>query len=707
MSGLQRLLQPRSVAVVGASADPSKMTGRPVAYLRKHGYAGEIFPVNPRGGRIGDLACFPSVAALPQAPDVALVLLPADGAIAAVAELAERGAGAAIVLAGGFAEAGSAGLSRNAALKAAAGDMRLLGPNTIGLVNLTDHITLSASGALEIEDLPRGAVSLVSQSGGILGSLLSRAADKGVGFAKLIATGNEADVDVSDCIDLLVDDDATQVIALYLEGLRKPDNFRRVARRAAEVGKQIVAFKVGRSAAGRQAAVSHTGALAGEDRVYDALFHQLGVIRAQTFADLLELPAALASAPRLRGERVAVMTSTGGAGALIAESCGLQGFDLPPPDAATAATLAAALGALDAAEISNPLDVTLAGLRPDIFANSITALLDSPSYDALVVVIGSSALANPDVVADALVHAKAKAEKPLLAYVSPHAPDLARLLNIRGVPAFVAPESGAAMLNALRPLTSMPDGGPPASTAAPALPEGPGVLNEHDSKALFAAFGIRVTREIVAGTAAEAEAAALTFGGPIVLKVLSNDIAHKSDIGGVRVNVAPGNVAEACEEMSRSVVAAGADRIEGVLVQELISGGIEMILGMREDPQLGPFVLLGMGGVAAELMSDVSIRLLPVGRQAAAGMIGELKLSPLLKGYRGTPPRDTEALIDAIVAFSSMGEALRGRIAEAEVNPIFVLPAGAGAIAADGLVVLRDASAPAAGPQPAPAGAFR
>jgi acyl-CoA synthetase (NDP forming) len=331
MDALERLFHPRSIAVIGASADPKKLTGRPVAYLQKHGYAGTILPVNPRYPTIAGLPSYPDIASLPVVPDVGLVLLGGDHVLTSVRALAEAGTAAAIVLAAGFGEAGAEGQRRQQALREAAGSMRLLGPNTIGLVNLTDRITLSASGALELEELPQGNIALVSQSGGILGSLLSRGVGRGIGFSKLIATGNEADLDVSDLVDHLLGDEATTVIALYLETLRKPEQFRAVAAKAAGMGKPIVAFKVGRSEAGTRSAASHTGALAGADRVYDALFRQVGVIRATTFADLLDIPAALAPRRSLRGRRIAVLTSTGGAATLVADSAGLAGFETPAP----------------------------------------------------------------------------------------------------------------------------------------------------------------------------------------------------------------------------------------------------------------------------------------------------------------------------------------------------------------------------------------
>ncbi|MBS7791657.1 acetate--CoA ligase family protein [Roseococcus sp. SDR] len=689
MSALAALLRPRSVAVIGASADPAKMTGRPIGYLQRHGFAGAIWPVNPRAESIAGLPCFADVAALPGAPDAAIVLLGPERAEAAVRDLAQRGCQAAIVLASGYGEASEEGARRQEALKLAAGPMRLLGPNTIGLVNLTDGIMLSATGALEVGDLPAGRISVVSQSGGILGSLLSRAADRGIGFAKLVSTGNEADLDSSDLLAELLEDPATDAVAVYMEGLRRPEAFRRAARRAAELGKPIVVYKVGRSESGARAASSHTGAMAGSDRVYDAMFRQLGVIRAESFTDLLDIPAALVTGRRMAGQRVAILTSTGGAGTLLADHCGLAGIEVPAPDAGTTARLATLLDEEQATVGRNPVDVTLAGLRPDLFRGAIGALLDSPAYDALVVVIGSSALAAPELAARAIVECQARSDKPVLAYVSPHAPHLVRLLNSRGIAAFATPESCAPMLRALQRRAVPP--APEAPSVDPGLLAGlpPGNLNEAESKSLFARFGVPVTREAVAADAASAATAARALGGEVVLKILSRAIPHKSELGGVRVGLTAEEVPAACAAMLDRLRAASAPAPEGFLVQERVRGGIEMILGFHRDAQLGPVLLVGAGGVAVELFQDTALRLLPITRADAEAMLEELQAVRLLRGWRGAPPADRTALVDAILGFATMVAAAGERLIEAEINPLLVLPEGQGVRAADGLAVLR------------------
>jgi acetate---CoA ligase (ADP-forming) len=723
MTVISKLFKPTSVAIVGASGDASKTSGRPVAYLQKHGYDGRIYPVNPRIAKIGDLQCWPDIAALPEVPEVAIVLLSAERAHFAVKELAERGTSAAIVLASGYAETGEEGAARQSQLLAAAGQMRILGPNTIGLVNLTDDIILSATGAMEMERFSPGNIAVVSQSGGILGSLLSRAAARGIGLSKLISTSNEMDLEMSDFIDALVDDEATQVIALYIEGVRHPEKFRAAAIRALKAGKPIVAFKIGRSEAGAKAAVSHTGAMAGSDQMYDALFRQLGIIRAQTFGDLLDISVALSTKRVLRGHRIAVLTSTGGAGTLVSDSLGVSGFTTPPPDAETAMALRALQTGDHAALDRNPIDVTLAGLQPELLRRAIKILLDSPSYDALTVILGSSSVANPELMTHAIQANLSQTDKPVIAYVSPHAPRAIEMLNHLGVPAFAAAESCTVAMAAMIQVRALQERSAefPADTGSGLIAKMPemgesfdireflqpndlsnGALNEAQSKQLFARFGIPCTLEQIVETAEQAERAAIELGGQVVLKVLSNRLMHKSDVGGVAVGLKPGIVGERLEQMAVEVEQKAGFKPTRFLVQAMVPKGIEMILGMRKDP-LGVAILLGIGGVSAELFKDTSMRLLNVdtglSRAEARDMVCELKTWPLLNGYRGRPAADVEALLDAMMAFSKMALKLQDRVREAEINPLFVMAKDSGTasfgskrqgvLAADGVVILE------------------
>jgi acetate---CoA ligase (ADP-forming) len=696
MNALARLIQPKSVAIIGASGDPTKTSGRPVSFLQKHGFGGNIYPINPKVEKIGDLACYPSVASLPSVPDVGIVLLGAERAHVAVRELAERGTAAAIVLASGFAEAGAEGASRQKQLIEAAGSMRILGPNTIGLVNLTDNIVLSASGALAMDHFPAGPIGLVSQSGGILGALLSRAAARGIGLSKLVSTSNEADLELADFINYLAQDEATKVIALYIEAIRHPDRFREAILEARRAGKPVVAFKIGRSEAGAQAAVSHTGALAGSDRMYDALFRQLDVIRAKTFEDLLDVPAALATGRSLRGRRVAILTSTGGAGTIVSDSLGVAGFETPGPDDETAARLRALQTGAAATLDRNPIDVTLAGLQPDLLRGAIRALLASPTYDALTIIIGSSAVGSPALMADAIRDCLPLSEKPVIAYVSPYAPEVGAVLTARGVPAYTSAEACATALNGLlqadRQSGSAEAGSIGSTINVSDFPSGS--LDEAQAKTLFARFGITTAAEKIVKTAQEAEAAARELGGRVVLKILSSEIAHKSDLGGVAVNLTAETVAGWLQTMNAEVTTKSGKTPDRFLVQEMVVGGAELILGMHRDP-LGAAILLGMGGVTAELFKDTTMRLLPPGgvlsKAEALSMMRELTTWPLLDGFRGRPKADVEALAEAIVAFSCMVAQLGDRLIEAEINPVFVLPAGRGVRAADGVVVLGPA----------------
>lgn len=687
-NALEPLWQPTSVAVIGASADPGKTGGRPVSYLLKHRFGGAIWPVNPRVSEIAGLRCYPSIDALPAAPDVAIVLLGTDRAEGAVRDLAARGCRLAIVLASGYAEAGEDGRHKQEALRAAAGDMRLLGPNTIGALDLSRGIVLSASAALESDGITRGGISVASQSGGILGSLLSRGAARGMGFCKLASTGNEADLDVADLVDAFVRDPATTVIAVYIEGIRSVEKFRRAASAARDAGKPVVVYKVGRSESGARAAISHTGAMAGEDSVYDALFRQVGAIRAQTFSDLLDLPAMLASGRRLQGRRIAILTSTGGAGSLIADSCGVLGLELPELDVQTGRTLADLLKQ-QTPMTGNPVDVTLAGVDPDIMAAATKTLLNADGIDGVVVVVGSSALARPDVAVGAIRAGFGASDKPLIAYVSPEAPGIVSLLNQEGVPAFTAPETCATVLQAI-----LPGPAPGALLPVPAEDALPGnmptgTLNEDESRRLFGAFGLHGAPYHVVASASEAAVAARKLPDPVVLKVLSRQITHKSDVGGVRVGLSAEQVGPALTGMAEKLAMQGLPAPEGFLVQAMLHGGLEMILGFRRDPQLGPVILLGAGGVQAEISGDSTLRLLPLREGDAQAMVNDLRVRPLLDGYRGAPAYDVPALVQAIESLARMASTLGEELVEAEVNPLFVLPSGLGVAAVDALVVLN------------------
>lgn len=694
---IAKLMKPQSIAVIGASTDPRKTAGRPIAYLQKHCFKGKIYPVNPRVEEIAGLKCYPTIGSLPETPDVAIIMVGTDKALSAVKELAALGTPAAIVLTSGFAEHGPEGLKKQEELIAAAGSMRILGPNTIGMVNVIDDIPLSPSSALEMDEFPKGSVSVVSQSGGILGSLLSRATAYGLGLSKLVSTGNEADLGLAEFVDYLVDDPSTKVILLYIESIRHPDKFRTAALRAKSAGKPIVVYKVGKSEAGIQAAISHTGALAGADKMYDALFKQVGIIRAKVFSDFLDIPAALSSGRVLKGKRVAILTSTGGAGTLVADSLGERGFEMPAPDEKTAERLRALQVGDQAVLDRNPIDVTLAGLQPDLLRGAISALLDSPTYDALILILGSSSLSMPDLMAGAVRDCMQASDKPVIAYVSPHAPIAGALITQLGVPAFSQPESCSVALSSMLHASHLKDEKVIEGIMVQ-FPENLGLdslhgsLNEYQAKKLFTAFGIPAVKEVVIKTANPNLETIKSLGDKLVLKILSNEITHKTELGGVALNVSVGDISSKMNSMLDQVMTKSGTRIEEFVVQEMVSGGIEFMVGMHRDP-LGTAILVGMGGVTAELFNDTHMRLIIPGKafseQEALEMLKALRTWPLLDGYRGRPKCDVDSLVKAIVQFSGMVACLGERLMECEINPIFVFEEGKGVKAADGIAVLN------------------
>ena len=450
ISAIEKLFRPKSVAIIGASTNPAKTAGRPLRFLREYGFSGKIWPVNPQSSKIDGIRCYASINDLPAAPDASIILLDPSGTEDAVRKLSTLGASASIVLGGGYGETGPAGIKRQAALSEAAKSMRLLGPNTIGLLNLQDRIILSASGALDAEALTTGKIGVISQSGGILGSLLSRAAAKGIGLSHLAATGNEGDLEVCDILEWMINETETSVITLYLEGLRNTKRFKFLARAASRAGKHLVVYKVGKSDAGALASASHTGAMAGDDRLYDALFAQSGVLRVDRFDDLLDIAMALSTGKKTKGDRVGILTSTGGAGSLVADRCGLVGLTTPAPSRKTAALLGSLLRHVGFIANRNPIDLTLAGLTPEIVRGSITALIEAKEYDIVIPIIGSSAVGRPELFAEPLIQAANDISKPLIVYCSPDAPDILYRLNSAGIPTYAAPETCAEAVKALR-----------------------------------------------------------------------------------------------------------------------------------------------------------------------------------------------------------------------------------------------------------------
>ena len=687
----QALLRPRAVALVGASGDAKKNTSRPQRYLAKHGYAGTVYPVNPTRKEILGAQAWPDIASLPCPVDNAFIMLPAEAAIDAVAECGKAGIPVATLLADGFAEAGADGAALQARLieTARAGGVRLLGPNSIGIVNPPMGLTLTANAALEAETLPKGRFGVVSHSGSLLGMLLSRGAAHGLGFAGMISLGNEADIGLAEAIDALTEDRDTDAILLYLETVRDPAATAAALRGAYDAGKPVIAFKLGRSEAGQALTVSHTGAIAGSDAMTGAFLRDNGAIRVDMAETLIEAPMlAVGRRPSAQG-RVAVMSTTGGGGAMVVDRLGLMGVDLVAPPQALIDRLAAQGIAIGDGLLT---DLTLAGTKREVYSAVLTALLNSDHCDAVVAVVGTSAQFQPQHAVQPILDAS-PAPKPLAVFLTPQADESLRLLAAAGIAAFRTPESCADAVRALvewrapRPRPDAPPAGLAEANRLLAAARGP--MSEAEAGAVFAALGVGgPTSQTIADPDAPGALAA-TIGYPVAAKLLSPDIAHKTEAGGVALGIeSDAALAAAWAGMRARVAAAHPDaRIDGLLLQRMEKGLAEVLVGYRRDPQAGPAVVLGMGGVLAEIYADAAIRLAPVTPDEARAMIDEVRGLALLRGYRNLPEGDLTALAEAVAAVSWLAVA-ETPVAEAEINPLIVKTAGAGVVAVDGLIRL-------------------
>ena len=680
------LFAPRAVALFGASADPGKNTARPQRYLRKHGYCGQIVPINPARAEVLGVPAYASLADAPGDIDHAFIMVPAAQVEAALEQCAARGVPIVTVYSDGFAEIGAEGAERERRLisRARALGVRLIGPNSIGLVNVANGTTLTVNAALEMESLPRGAASVVSQSGTIIGTLLSRGAARGLGFAKLVSVGNEADLGVGELVDMLVDDADTRVILLFLETIRDAASLARAAARAHAAGKPIVAYKLGRSALGEALARSHTGALAGSDAAVDAYFRRNGIVRVDMLETLIEI------APLLRDRRprapsgtarVAVVTTTGGGAASVVDRLGTLGMETLTPDAPLIAALAAQGIAVKAAPI---IDLTLAATS-EKYRAVLEALLAHQHCDAVLAVVGSSAQFHPQLAVRPIIGIDTR-DKPLAVFLAPQADASLKLLAEAGVPAFRTPEACADALAAYLRWRAPRS---PARTEAPAWPSNlpaSAALNEAEALALFAALGVPSVPHAIANAPLYGHPIAY----PVAAKILSRDILHKTEAGGVVLGLADHAEFEAQVPamLARVRAAMPGARTEGVLVQTMVAGLAEVIVGYRRDALVGPVVLLGMGGRLAEIYRDSSLRCAPVDAAEALEMIAEVRGLALIRGYRGLPRGDVAALARALVALSRLALLERPTVLEAEINPLIVRADGV--VAVDGLVRLKE-----------------
>lgn len=689
-----QLFRPRAVALVGASADPTKNNARPQRYLKAAGYEGRILPINPGRSEIDGLTAYPDLASAPGPIDHAFVMVPAKAVDGVIQQCADRNIGVATIFTSGFAELGAEGLAlqRQIAETARAGGVRLLGPNCIGLINIHDRFPLTTNAVVEEERLIAGGVSVISQSGSMLGSLLTRAAVRGVGFSKMVSIGNESDLGVGELVSLLADDRDTEVILLFLETIRDGAALAQAARKAFAMGKPVIAYKLGRSAIGRQVAASHTGAMVGADEVAQAFFQANGILRVETLEGLIELPQLVKGMRPPVGRRAAVITATGGAAAMIVDHLGLAGDEVPAPPPAFLEGLKTRHGI----EISDSplIDLPMGSSGGGRYSTILSELLASDHCDAVVSVVGSSARSNPTIVRERILDAK-PGGKPLAVFLAPQADEGLKMLQDAGVAGFRTPESAADAVHAYlgwrapMPDVAVADGDVAAARAV--WDEGGDDWNELRASHFFAALGVPTAETAVLDEVGRALGQSGSgIDGPAVVKILSCDILHKSDAGLVALNVPAEDLAVTARAIAiRAREAYPAARIDGVLVQKMEKGLAEVIVGYRHDPEVGPIIMLGIGGVAAEIHRSVSVRLAPVNHDTAMTMIGEIPELKLLSGFRNRPLGDLDALARAVVAVSRAGVATNLQISDAEINPLLVGEKGHGVVAVDGLVVAR------------------
>jgi acyl-CoA synthetase (NDP forming) len=727
---------------VGASGEAGKNTARPQQFMRRHGWTGTILPINRGRSEIFGEPAYPDLDAAPGHIDHAFVMLPAGQVADALEACGRRRVPVVTIYSDGFAEAGPEGAAAQRALADRARELgvRLLGPNCIGLIDVVGRMPLTVNATLAGDLLPAGRTAVVSQSGSMLGTLLSRGQARGIGFSRLVSVGNEADLGVGEIARMLIDDPHTDVVLLFLETLRDAPVLAQAARAAHARGKAIVAYKLGRSALGAQLAVSHTGAIAGEDAAFDAFFRAHGILRVDLIEALLEIPPLLTGARPMpaRGgaPRVAVVSTTGGGAAMVVDRLGGLGLQAAVPPASFVAAMAAEGIALRAAPV---IDLTLAA-TPRKYAAVLRGLLEGDFCDAVLAVAGSSAQFQPALAVEPIVCVAGERawDKPLAVFLAPQADASLALLASHGIAAFRTPESCAdalaarlnwqaprelaapvperaarwlaelvtqpsnaasdaraagTALNPARPVSGAPAAMPgpntphaASTTRAPHPPLTPGrILDEVRSLDFFDALGVPTVARAVLHAAPWTH----PLPWPVAAKLVSADLPHKTEAGAVALGIPDkAALAQAVAAMRDSAHAcAPAARIDGVLVQPMVRGLAEALLGYRHDVLIGPIVMLGAGGRLAELHRDAAIRVAPVDTATAHSMIDEVKGLAVIRGWRGLPRGDLDALAAAVVAISRLALLPGQPVAEAEVNPLIV--GEDGVVAVDGLVVLR------------------
>lgn len=689
---LEALISPRNVALIGASSSAGKLTARPMAFLRQHGFSGHIYPVNPAREEVMGLPAFPSVSAIPETVDHAYILLDTDAAIESLRDCAAAGVKVVSMLADGFAEAGPEGREKQVRITRIAEEagILLIGPNSTGVVAARSGFACTTNAAFRADKIGNGRIAVLSQSGSVIGTLFSRGQARGIDYSTLISVGNEAAVSIGLLGNLLIDDPDTQSFALFLETIRDPDTLAGFARAAAKAGKAITAYMIGQSEEGQALSVTHTGALTGSREAVAAFLRQIGIHQVEHFETLLDAPRILAGRPAAskRPRAITVVSTTGGGGAMVLDQISSRGVAIEGCSPASRLKLESQGIPLGHGKL---IDVTLAGTRYETMREIVSTLADDPATGVLLVVIGSSAQFDPEKAVRPIVDVVAQnvpGRAPVMAFVLPDAPESLAMLEAGQVPAFRNVESCAEALSiymtANRKTTgtrySMPD-----ATADLLAQFAPGVLDEVQSGAVFETLGLQRPGQIFV-SGAEDVPTIMPFSYPVVVKLVSPDIPHKTDAGVIRLNVGTRDeLISAITEMRHSAEKyMPGYRSNGILIQEMRRGIGELLVGLTRDPLVGPIITVAMGGVMTEIYRDASVRAAPVTVTEAASMLDEVKGAALLRGFRGGPRGDLEAVAQAIADFSCL--ALSATVSEAEINPMLVGAAGEGAIILDALI---------------------
>lgn len=691
-SFLKALTAPTTIALIGASNNPSRLTARPLLFLKQHGFAGKIYPVNPARDNVLGINAYSSVEAIPDQIDHAYILVGTDHVVAALEDCARAGVKVVCILADGFAEAGNEGLARQARVVeiAEASGMLLLGPNSMGVVDTRCGFSATTNAAFKTDNLHTGSLAAISQSGSLIGTLVSRGQARGVAFSTLVSVGNEAAAGIGEIGEILLEDDGIDGFVLFMETIRNPQTLARFARQAFAAGKPVVGYMIGKTDEGQALAVSHTGALTGGAAAATAFLESAGVALVNQFEALFEAPQALFARDRLQGRprHVTVVTTTGGGGAMAIDQLSLRSVEIAACSEISKRVLSEQNLPLGHGKL---VDVTLAGARYETMKAVVSQLINDPETGVLLVAIGSSAQFNPELAVTPIIDAVAESglkAAPVFGFPIPHAEDSIRLLEAGGVPSFRTVESCAdtlaLLLNGRAPIATVTTE-IPSAVARLIDASASGVMNELASAEVFQALGLHSPKHLVFGVdVSEPDTGDLNY--PVVAKLVSGDLPHKTEAGAISTGIENAQeLVEAIRIMREAVKEhlPGA-KIESVLVQEMCIGLGEALIGMTRDPLVGAVVTVAAGGVMAEIYQDSAVRPAPVTVATALEMIDEVKGFAILRGYRGVVKGDIDALAHAVARVSSLAQV--ADIVEAEINPVLVGAAGDGVVMLDALI---------------------